>query len=340
MADVIVVGGGPAGSMAAWVGARAGLDVLLLERGDPERDKLCSGVIAPHTEALLRELPVDLDACTLGIVQATEIRSRLGTVLHRHRPFRMVARSRFDLALRRAAEAAGARVLHGQRVVAVTAHGVQTMTGERHGAPVVIGAEGAGGPCARYVGGPHVPCYVAMEARVETERPAVTVLDWRAPGGYAWLFRKARSVGVGVMVPPEGADVRSVLGRWSREIGIDAASARGHLIPRALRRRLVRDGVMLTGDAAGAVDPLLGEGIPWALRTGRLAGEMANAHIRDGVPLALYEQRLRREVRRGLRFARVTAWMRLSHLDPVLELMALGWRLPGLRRWMWDRMLG
>lgn len=339
MPDVIVVGGGPAGAMAAWAGARRGLDVLLLERGGPDRDKLCSGVIAPHTEQLLRGLAVDLDACTVGMVGTTEIRSRTGTVVHRHRPLRIVARAAFDLALRRLAERDGARVVYDQRVVAVGSDVIETVGGERHRAPVIIGAEGASGPCARFVGGPRAPCYVAMEARVPRAGPGITVLDWRAPGGYAWLFPKARSAGVGIMVAPERADVRARLARWCAELGIDAGPARGHLIPHGLRARLVRGGVLLTGDAAGAVDPLLGEGIPWALRTGRLAGEMAHAHLGRAVPLTAYEAQVRRDVGRGLRLARAAASLRLGRLDGVLELAALGWRVPALRRWLWDRML-
>lgn len=340
--DVIVIGGGPAGGSAALQAARLGLRTLLIERGDPQRDKLCSGVIAPHTESILRHLGLDADPSTVGWVEDTLLRFRLGAIRHRHHPYRMVSRKLFDAQIRQAAQDSGARVIHGEAVreIQEKEEGALLLTGAgAYRARVIVGADGTNGVTTRFVNPkPRLPG-VAMEAKLPLDAPGSTLIDWGMGGGYRWIFRKETTMGVGVAFMPARPGIKGRLQVWSDSLGIDTRSATGHLLPFALQPRLVRGPVLLAGDAAGAVDPLMGEGIPWALLTGRMASLQAALLLREGTPLTGHEERVRQVAREGMVWTRLVYRMRRMGMEPLLELFALTFRWGRLRRAAWGRLL-
>jgi flavin-dependent dehydrogenase len=90
------------------------------------------------------------------------------------------------------------------------------------------------------------------------------------------------------------------------------------VVPLSVQPRLVRGRVLLCGDAAGATDPLLGEGISGALTTGLLAGRWAAAVLR-GRELAGYEAAARWALARATGLSRVLFGLRLCGYDPWLD---------------------
>lgn len=343
--DVIVVGGGPAGSMAAAAASRLGLTTVLLERGAADRDKLCSGVLAPHTQMLLEHWPIDLGPALLGSNEFTELRTHGGPfVVHRHRPILMVSRSQFDRLLRSMAAQQGAEVRHQTTVVELGSTPneawVLTSSGERLSSRLLIGADGASGQSAKYVAGGPPPHFVAMEAKIKLDRAGPCILDWRVPGGYAWLFRKRDSMGVGLGYGPPGrsAEVRQRLAAWAAELNVDAQGASGHFIPYAPPHRLVRDRILLAGDAAGAVDPLVGEGIPYALLSGALAAHHAAAQLRGQQATELYPPHLRSLLRKQLWLSRSTSLVRRRGISP--QASKASWTVAlALHRSVWHHVL-
>lgn len=338
--DVVVVGGGPAGAAAATAAARMGAQVLLLERGAPSRDKLCSGVVAQHTMDLLHRLDLvpDLATCTLGHCIDTDVLFAHGHYLHRHRPYQMVSRSRFDFELREVAQRSGAQVLYGQTVrgiVEADDHVLVTTDGGPVAAKTVIGADGASGPVGRYVG-PRPPAGVAMEAILPLDHARPSVLDFRLPNGYGWVFRKNAMMAVGIGYLRQGSPIRTGLARWAAEVGADVSSATGHMVPTVLRKVLRKGRVIVAGDAAGTVDPAIGEGIPWALATGYMAGVAAARFVGgDFIALAGYNIVCRRFIRRSHMPNRLMGVMRAGGLDPT----PLAAHVPPLWRYFWWRLL-
>jgi geranylgeranyl reductase family protein len=290
--DVVIIGGGPAGGMAAWTLAPHA-KVVLLERRRVPREKLCSGVLSPKSVEQLRGV-IDLQPVLLGRSNETWIgREGVGTLL-RHDELLFASRPRLDAALLEAAAERGADVRDGCRVEAVDpAEGtVRLDTGEVVRAQVLIGADGATGVTARFAEG--VRRGVAMEARIPDHRAGKrpTLLDFAVPRGYAWAFPKADgTVAVGIGTGQAKAPlIRSWLDRFAQRQGFRLPDRiPGHPVTYRLARRLVIHRLLLTGDAAGAMDPLIAEGIPYALWTGRRAALAALDHLGRCAPLDRYE---------------------------------------------------
>jgi geranylgeranyl reductase family protein len=293
--DVLVVGAGPAGASAARVAAEAGASVLLIDRARFPRYKTCGGGLIGLS---LRNIPDSV----LGVVEQRthEVRFSLhgGTTTAHRRPsafLALVQRERFDEALVEAAVAAGATFRDGVTVRSIEEVGGAVTVGTADGpvtARVVIGADGTSGRTGRYVGVEYGGTDLALE--VELTRTAASAafdgsiaFDWgRDAGSYAWVFPKGEVLTVGVIqAKGHSEQTRAYLDGWIATAGLaslEVERSSGHLAQwRSPGSPLRRGSVLVTGDAAGLLDPWTREGISFALRSGCWAGAAAAAAVAD-----------------------------------------------------------
>ncbi len=316
--DVIVVGAGPGGASAAFFLGQSGRHVLVLERATPPRHMPCGGAVP---KATFRRFPFSFDTVIEAEPAAAEInypgQSPVKISLD-DRPVAMVRRAFFDAYILAQATGAQVEVLDGVAVTGVTEHpdGVEvTATGGRtFAARYLIGADGANSTVAQTLGlRKRRVLSGAVEAEVEPDeamlaRWAQTAvwLFGACPGGYLWIFPKRERFSVGVACfSPGKADLRGILVRHMANWGVDLTGVQlhGHPLPLHWRREPLHTArCLLVGDAAGLVDPLLGEGIRYAVYSAEIA---AQAIVQND--LARYTRRVQREIGDGQLWAKLAA---------------------------------
>lgn len=336
---IIVVGAGPAGSTAARRLAQHGMRVTLLEARRLPRDKTCAGGVTPKARQWVPQGVLDEAGYT---VHSFEFRGG------RLPPFRldapaaeisMVERSSFDHALAEAAASAGCDVLDGEPAQSVTEHEDRIEVRTRRKvlvADYVIGADGYPSRVGRGLGLGGNPSRrsLAISGRVPlstTLPPGLAVISFSVPRGYAWYFPKGdhASVGVGSGLGADAnrrsvAALRDSLRAFADGAGFGLEHTRltGHWVPHGIcPGPIVSRRAMLVGDAAGMTDPLLGEGIAYAIGSGRLAAQALEDAIcgraRDLVP---YERRLHSTY--GQAMSRLSFAARVVERSPTLALGA------------------
>jgi geranylgeranyl reductase family protein len=339
--DVLVIGAGPAGSVAALVLGRGGARVALVDKARFPRDKACGDLVGPRGVQTLADLGIDLVGPTVGDMEVVGPSGR--TVLLRASPGRtypghavVARRARFDADLYEAALASGA-VPHTGRAGAahfseegeLAGFDVHTDKGEavRLTADVVIGADGAlsrVGAAAGLVNEAQVLWAFAVRAYVEGRPPLPRIHFWepfRMGGypGYGWVFPGEdgqANIGLGVGARGDrrsGARASRDLGAFVSSTGLDP-SAVGRTLGGWLKMGMVgtdpaRGRTLLVGDAAGLVNSLQGEGIAEAMGSARAAAEAILAAGPGGAARIYKSELARRYAPYAATTAPVTSWM-------------------------------
>lgn len=299
--DVLVVGGGPAGSTLARALVRAGLAVTVLDKRDFPRDKTCAGWITP---AVAHSLELDLADYARGRVLQPIRRFRIARLGeravendHGARPVSYgIRRFEFDDYLLRRS---GAALCAGVAVERIERRGSEWVVNGEFCAPLLAGAGGHFCPVARLLGaelGRKEPAVGAQEFEVEMSPPEAAASPVRgdtpqlyfAPdlAGYGWIFRKGDwlNVGIGRLGAHKvGEHFDHFIAQMVRDgmlpERLAGARRKGHaylLYPDAARP-LAADGVLLVGDAAGLAYPESGEGIRTAVESALLAARAVRA---------------------------------------------------------------
>lgn len=294
--DALIIGGGPAGSSCARQLIEAGLDVIILDKCSFPRDKVCAGWITP---AVVAELGLDLNEYRQGRVCQIIQGFRTGSMdsQYAYNDYNRtvsygIRRFEFDHYL---LSRCGARQILDQPVNEIKRHDNHWIINNTIQASMLIGAGGHFCPVARHLGakiGKSERSVSAQEIefKMTSEQLSDCHIDAEIPelffypdlSGYAWVFRKDQYLNIGV-----GREDTSKIARDTSlfidflqqqgKIPNDITSGfKGHayLLYDHAQRKIVDDGVLLIGDAAGLAYTESGEGIRPAIESGLMAAEV------------------------------------------------------------------
>jgi geranylgeranyl reductase family protein len=345
--EVLVVGGGPAGSSAAEHCALGGAETLIIERRPKVGVPVRCGEFMPQTDEIqsifpdardvsaIFDFPSNLRSITCEMMQIYSPKMRVYDL-----PFHgwTTYRDLFDQFLASKAEKAGATILTGLRCTRVEGNRVTTDQGVIE-AKVIIGADGPLSVVAKSLNleRPQDMCPgICTFAKGKFEPIPKMYFGSIAPGGYAWVIPKNEGANVGLGYSRLFTD-KSLHDFWvpfARLVGHETGHLKGKMIPMSgpISRTMVGD-VLVVGDAAGQVMPVNGGGIPIAMICGRIAGEAAANKIRKGSGLEEYEREWRRQVGGPLQVAVKTK---------RLAMMAFGsqWRVEMAMRMLGVKRMG
>ncbi len=304
MADVVVVGAGPAGSVAAKRLRDYGFDVSLYEKEKLPRHKHCGGYVSYKAIKDLDSMGIDCRDVLLQRIRGWAFRCANEVVsLDSGGPEDdlpgNVYREEFDHFLAKIAVESGARVVDSTKiskiVVPEKGEGACSVVSQRgrEECEVILGADGAQSAVRRHLGisYPREKQAVAIEAEVPADKRAIdscgarNLLDMDCfRVGYAWAFPKTegKTINVGVissvdevrqMDKPLSATWKAFLQGQAWFENQDVHPHREIMPYMGTVDRLGYDRVLLLGDAAGLVDPVVGEGISFAIESGKNAAD-------------------------------------------------------------------
>ncbi len=297
--DVIIVGMGPAGASAAYELSLRGLSVLAFDKQAHPRYKVCGGGLSAR---IAKILPPDFPSIVEESVHRVQFTygAQESFLIQSPEPIAyMVMRQDFDQWLVNKARQAGTTVHEDETVLEIhnREEEVEVVTKQgRYQSRVVIGADGVMSMVAQQCfPGRSLIKIPALESEVHGEplhvfqkTPTALISLQAAKKGYGWIFPKREGLSLGVGEFVKGTkrpkqSFRDFIGDEPLLAGLKIPAPLGYPIPIASAQayrnghawagRLVRGRTMLVGDAGHLVDPLLGEGIYYAVRSGQLAAK-------------------------------------------------------------------
>ncbi len=341
--DVVIVGGGPAGSSAAYAAANTGASVALLEREESIAQSVRTSGVTWISDMDIFGVPKD---CYNPIKNYSFFSPNNEVIVRGDVPMAAVLDVRKTYRwLAGQAEAAGAKIFLGTKVTDVMRDGRRTtgviagagQSREEFRAGVVIDASGFQSVVARLMGVAEQWERFGAGAEYEVRAKNVDPDTWHlmvgsrySPAGYAWIFplgKETARIGVGIGKPESAIDpvqrldeiIRDGAGPVGRLENIEILESHHGLIPNdGISRKTAHDGLILAGDSAGQANPLVLEGIRYAIKFGRMAGAVAAGAVQkgdtSGRALYEYEKSWRRDIQSKIDSARKVQdrWIGLS----------------------------
>ena len=325
--DVVIVGAGPAGAVLAYLLAKAGAEVLLLEKKVFPRYKPCGGGL---TKRALDSLPFEVDEVIEERAHTVKafIENECAFEIYAQQPvISMVMRDRFDHFLVKKALEAG---VHFQEGVAfqdlrgeVEALKVETSSGPVD-ARFVVGADGVNSRVSQALGLPRpenlmnaieTEVYLGDPERFGEYRHSAHFCFGRIPQGYVWVFPKKDHLSIGVLsrsmtMKKLKRQLFSYLDAGGFSPSMEVRALRFHLVPygSGKKRPLAGEKGLVVGDATGYVDPITGEGISYAIRGALVASRILQEAMKDGYrKLEDYTRVLGEDIAKDLACARTFA---------------------------------
>ncbi len=362
--DVIIAGGGPTGSTAATILAGKGFKVALIDKAAFPRKKLCGGLLTyKATEVLNKIFGCDVDFLKeKGIINFESPEYSINYREYNIRdaessiPFRFVDRIDFDYFLLQKAANAGAHIFTGEEIKKCNYQEaeVKTASNKIFKGKYLLGADGVHSTIRSFLPYDRKKWRDDMASTIEiifdekdyprkVTKPELYIGHLRA--GYIWVFPAKGKVVTGIGALKRCTkDFKKTYMDFLRSQGIsdpESMHMQGYPLPYGnFMENPCFGRTILAGDAAGLVEPLFGEGIFYAIQTGRYAAEsIARAITENTTPDKFYIERLEKYVFPELRYSNRLRWT-LFYSQPLLKHMSFKMMFKSMPRILADMVHG
>ena len=298
MYDAVIIGGGPAGASAGIYLADKGKSVCIIDKSTFPRQKTCGGLLTVKTLELMEGCPIGkLDgSLVLNKINKVSLKNKGRKVaeMNCRNDFYLVDRLSFDNSLIEKYKAKGGNIIEGNAVTEITDKGVVLNDGTEIECRFIIGADGCKGITQKYVERRPVDCAFGVEADIPiryVDSSALMLEVGYFKDGYIWHFPKGEYATVGfAFTYDKNFEYMPWFRRHIKRLGVtEDVKLKGAFLPYGMGSRIVTNGrnLLLTGDAAGFIDAVTGEGTYYAILSGLMAGES----LMTDDPIRSYEKK-------------------------------------------------
>ncbi len=348
--DVVIVGGGPAGSTAAYLLKKEGFQVLLIEKEKFPRVKLCGGLVTKKTLQILldlfdfklKDLKDDNVVDYIADSYMIYFKDKYITRNTMESEFHLVKRSEYDYYLLNKAKESEVQVLENTKVEDINFKDsyVTTEKGDRFSGQYIIAADGANSKIkdkllvkrdlkdCSFIKNNWAMTIETEVPRDETElaikEPALYfgIINW----GYGWIFPKKDTITVGLGgLENQNENFKEIFEDYLKLLNLDHLSLniKGWPIPYGnyLARPAYKN-TFLIGDAGNLVNPLTGEGLYYAHKSAQIVSEVINKKRASNIDCAdLYNERIKDEIIKDLKkskFYRSLLWSSPQFIQNIM----------------------
>ena len=331
MVDVVIIGGGPAGTSAGTVLQRKGYKTCIIDTQFFPRKKLCAGVLTAKSIKLLQRIFKDLDLENLSIKHIHKI-----TLLYNNitlgeysinNAYSVIDRTEFDNALLQYYKKCGGLTYEGQRnyIINYDKNVIKLSDGKEIPYRFLIGADGINSKVRSYVSHSWRASVLCFEEFIPntSEEDTIKINFGGMLGGYSWRIPGKDRIGVGLgEFYIKG--MKRKPGKYRKYFqcqGInDLKNIKGAFVSFGnFVRKPIKNNVLLVGDAAGLIDAMTGEGIFFAIESGKQAALAITDYLEKAIPLAAYTERMKKIHRK---IKEQSIYNKLMYV-PVLQLISL-----------------
>lgn len=332
--DVIVIGAGPAGATATSILAKNNINTLLIEKEELPRSKICGGAVSKRALLILEHANIKIgklntfkkcDSMQLGTFDFDSVEN-LANVRFDNEVAYLTDRDEFDYAIVKDAVSKGAELKQNLMVKNIEKeNSLFTIIGNDFSfeSKYLLCADGVNSTSAKLLGlrskWKTDEVGLCIESHISDYEPPQAPLNFYFGGvkwGYAWFFDKGShgSIGTGTLLK-DASNLRKLFESFVKNCGymksMKQLKINAWRVPATggISRNFADVNALLLGDAAGLADPFLGEGISYAIQSGKIAAECIINNKTDN-----YDKIIENEITSNLRYARVL--VKLVKLDP------------------------
>ena len=276
--DVIIVGSGPAGTTAGYIlKTKYNLNVLLVDKHGFPREKLCAG-LTPEKTTLLQQEIFGKQTFYLSETNIVKVfyNNELITETETDIPFKVVDRTVYDNQLFEFYKSVGGeyKLKLTFKSIDLANKTVSFFNGDTFGYKYLIGADGAYSMVRRYVCPKFKKIAFIFESFIDNvTNNSIDIHFGNIENGYGWRFPHGNAISIGEGSFSKNKCTIDLFKTFVRQNGFKNSAIKGAFLPYDFVRRPAKNDIFLIGDAAGLADPITGEGIYYALLSGKMIAE-------------------------------------------------------------------